>query len=35
MVFKGLQIGLHALILDEKVLTLQNVFLGVVIFNSL
>ena len=35
MVFKSLQIGVHALFLNEKVLTEHNVFLGVVIFNSL
>ena len=35
MVLKSLQIELHALFLNEKVLTVHDVFLGVVIFNSL
>ena len=35
MVFKSLQVGFHALFLDEKIFTLHNVFLGDVIFNSL
>ena len=35
MVFKNLQIGLHALFLNENVLTVHIVILGVVRFNSL
>ena len=35
MVFKSLQIGLHYLFLNEKVLTVHAIFLDVVIFNSL
>ena len=32
---KNVHIGLHALFLNEKVLTVHNVLLGVVIYNSL
>ena len=35
MVFKSLHIGENALVLNEKVLTVYNVFLGAVLFNSL
>ena len=31
MVIKSIQIGLHALFLNEKVLTVHNVLIGVVI----
>ena len=34
MVFKSLHIGLHALFLNEKVLTVHNVLLGVVIYST-
>ena len=35
MVFESLQIGVHALFLNENVLTVHIIFLGVVLFNSL
>ena len=35
MVFKSIQIGLHAVFLNEKILTLCNVFFRVVTFNIL
>ena len=35
MIFKGLQIGLHAQFQNEKVLALHNILLRAIILNSL